>query len=859
MKKFGISRNRLIASIMTVCFLAQQSLMLNAFATNITGVTGNNGVYNINPTDIKGNVGFRNYANFNLSEGDVANLIFKHGANNLAKFVNLVDSKININGIVNTMRDGNFYNGQAVFVSPQGMVVGASGVLNVGSLSVYTPSSVDYKNYKANYKTQDLSTIATGKADVTINGKVLARNGVEIIAKDANLGAESQVYAGVKYSSAIVSDKQAENLFNNLVNVKVTNANSFAAENGKIVIKSDSTAGEINTNGSIKNFGKGSITFTSAGSNDMTLGGTIENANGNIMVTNNGGALLVNGKLSTKGNVSITNNGKDGAFISGTIENKKGNILITNNDNSIEISGNIINENGATTLKNTANRIEISGNIENNGGNLLITNEGLGLNVKSGAKLSNKGTIRLLNTGNYGLTMNGEINNTKSTVLTNKGGKLQVGGTMNTEGAMNLNSSGTGMEITEDANINHKGAVFVQNFGTTGAKFNGKLANNGNTTLLNYAGTMEVNGTIDNTNGKLGITNKGTGELNVASKGVITNTNGTTNILNYGEQGTTIDGSVLTSGNTTIINKANNLEVNGKVYTKDGDLKLSNSGYSLVTGEKGYIATENGDLSVQNFGENGITHNGQISSFNKYDDKNNVIAPSGTTTIVNTKGGMRLNGAVSSENKVTLRNSGDSLRFTGQIAGGKRVEMTNTGLNGIDINGGWITAHETINITNKAGNLKMSGAQIFSNPDDNLQMTISNDGESINIDKDSYIYSDKLLIKNSGSKGMNLNGQFDTGKFTAINNDGTLYINGKVNNESESIVISNYGSGIIVGKDAQINNDQNIRFVNDGADGIEISGDITSTENVVQFINNNGKLEINGEVADINKPSDIEE
>ena len=149
MKKFGISRNRLIASIMTVCFLAQQSLMLNAFATNITGVTGNNGVYNINPTDIKGNVGFRNYANFNLSEGDVANLIFKHGANNLAKFVNLVDSKININGIVNTMRDGNFYNGQAVFVSPQGMVVGASGVLNVGSLSVYTPSSVDYKNYKA--------------------------------------------------------------------------------------------------------------------------------------------------------------------------------------------------------------------------------------------------------------------------------------------------------------------------------------------------------------------------------------------------------------------------------------------------------------------------------------------------------------------------------------------------------------------------------------------------------------------------------------------------------------------------------------------------------------------------------------
>ena len=860
MKKLGISKTRLIASIMTVCFLAQQSLMLNAFATNITGVTGNNGVYNINPTDIKGNVGFRNYSNFNLSEGDIANLIFKHGSSNLAKFVNLVDGKININGIVNTMRDGNFYNGQAIFVSPQGMVVGASGVLNVGSLAVYTPSTADYKDYKANYMTKDLSSVATGKADVTINGKVLSRSNIELLAKDTELGSSSQLLAGVKNSSAFNSAQQANNLFNQLVNVKVTNANSFAAENGKIVIKSDSNIGKIDTAGTIKNFGKGSITFTNSGSHNTYLGGTIENSNGNIIVNNNGGSLHVEGKLSNRGNISITNNGEDGAYIKGTIENQKGNVLVVNNRNQLNISGNISNQNGATTLKNTASRMEISGNIANKGGNLLITNEGRNLDIKSGAKLSNNGVIRLLNTGSYGLTMNGEIENTKSTVLTNKAGKLTVGGTMNTEGALNMNSSGTGMEVTADANINHNGAVFTQNFGNTGAKFNGKLANNGNTTILNYAGSLDVNGTIENSNGKLGITNKGDGAMNVASKGIITNTDGTTTILNYGEKGTSIDGSVLTDGNTTIINKTNNLEVNGKVYTKNGNLKLSNSGYGVIIGEDGYIASEHGDVSVQNFGENGITHDGQISSFHTYDEDFNILAQSGNTTVTNTKGGMRINGAITSDNKVTVKNSGDNIRLTGHVFGNK-AEVTNTGLKGLNIDGGGVSGVSSVQINNKAGQLKIENALFLTNPDDGveLQTVINNEGTGLYIDKDSYIAADKLLIKNSGNDGMELNGNFDTNKFTAINNDGSLYIDGQINNKSDSIVISNYGTGLTVGKNAQINNDENIRFVNTGANGTTVNGKVTSAENVVQFLNQQGELQINGEVADINKPSDVEE
>ena len=148
------------ALLMALTFVMQQSLTTSVQATEITGVTGNNGVFNINPTGANAaGIGFREYQDFTLSKGDIANLIFKYGAENISKFVNLVDNQININGLVNTVRDGNFYNGEAIFVSPNGMVVGESGVLNVGSLSVLTPTAPGMKLYKKGQATlEDLVT-----------------------------------------------------------------------------------------------------------------------------------------------------------------------------------------------------------------------------------------------------------------------------------------------------------------------------------------------------------------------------------------------------------------------------------------------------------------------------------------------------------------------------------------------------------------------------------------------------------------------------------------------------------------------------------------------------------------------------
>ena len=44
---------------------------LTALATNITGVEGNSGVYNIEGQKFSGTTQFRQYSNFDLSQGDV--------------------------------------------------------------------------------------------------------------------------------------------------------------------------------------------------------------------------------------------------------------------------------------------------------------------------------------------------------------------------------------------------------------------------------------------------------------------------------------------------------------------------------------------------------------------------------------------------------------------------------------------------------------------------------------------------------------------------------------------------------------------------------------------------------------------
>ena len=283
--------------------LILQMIGVNTNASEISGIkpisSGNSNIYNITPefTNNLNTTGFRKYEKFNLTKGDNANFIM----NNLSQFVNLVDSKVSINGLVNTVNsDFSKSNGGLVFVTPDGFVVGANGVLNVGSLSVYTPTQEGYNalsnqlsgaiagtNQTVNI---DPSTLSIGSGIITINGKIVSNGNINFNANSIKIGKDGRVISGLSADNTFISyDKEtgnieitdAENLFNTLVNSGINN---------------NSTTITYNTNGG-----------------DIELGGLSENKNGNINLNLQGGNVINTGisdtLLKSSGDINITAQG----------------------------------------------------------------------------------------------------------------------------------------------------------------------------------------------------------------------------------------------------------------------------------------------------------------------------------------------------------------------------------------------------------------------------------------------------------------------------------------------------------------------------------------------------------------------
>ena len=268
-----LSVKRLVSVCLIFLFLLQQLMIVPVFATDITNVnpTPGTGHYDIHPDFASGSMGFKHYNNFNLSEGDVANLIFalKNGNISLDRFVNLVDSQIVINGILNTIKAGGI-GGHAIFVSPNGMVVGSSGVLNVGSMTAIAPTAqaynkfildsaissglnhgYDYENNLAVLKASDMG------ANIDINGKIIARGNVELVGKQVNIGNalnndKAAVIAGVNKDFAGANEKlvtvnAAGKLFDALVNADVKSGTAFVKDgSGKITIQAQSVKQAVN-------------------------------------------------------------------------------------------------------------------------------------------------------------------------------------------------------------------------------------------------------------------------------------------------------------------------------------------------------------------------------------------------------------------------------------------------------------------------------------------------------------------------------------------------------------------------------------------------------------------------------------
>ena len=844
-----------IKRIAVVIALSMLTTNAGAFATNITGVEGINGIYEILPTLIKGKTGFRHYNKFELSNGDTANLIYDKDGNPINTFVNMVDGKVNINGLLRAVGpDGSLNNGKAVFISPNGMVIGSSGVVRVGSLSVYTPTEEQYNRYKSNPNTA-FSKVDKNNADISIYGKIIAKDAVTLSGRNVRMINGSAIYAGVNDTTSSNAD-----LFNQLVSSSVKDSNSFATQDGKVYIKTSSNetvlpdGPESGTyfSGTIKNFARnGSVDINTNNLSGAFVGGTINSAK-DINMKNTKGALEIDSpaNIDNNGKLTITNSGQGGLRFSGNITNNntsntKNSITITNTKGDLNMSGNINTKN--TNISITANNgnLNYMGKI-NNIGTLRMVHNGSGnmnlLNVgyrsdmpnESISKLSNHGTTTITN---YSGNMNADVDmeNHGKTTLTNYGDNMNIGlGQTITYGSTNIVNNGTG-----NLEINNRdfqgGTVYVNN--------------NKN------AGAMKINNeTYFVDNSKLTLINNSKNGMDY--KGHIVNYNDT-NKKNY----------------VTLYNNNGNLNFDGTINTKTTDVTISSNGNFDFDGE------------INNSGKLNISHKGagDLSLYGEYDiihqvekEKESRISNAGTTTITNDSGNLYIDGYLQNRSgNMNITNNGNKLAIGGSlnnntIDNGGNLKITNNGNDGMqieymDINGG------NVNITNNKGAAIIKDGGNFR---DNNKLTITNNGQNEEggglyfqcnvINNNTSDVKRKITIKNN--KGaLHTASTFDTKNtdidITNNSNNGFFYI-GKVNNTGNltikdngngdfSLFSINHYTGDPLFRDlSNIQNSGNTTISNKGGN-LYMFSDIENSNGKLNIINTGNNMYISGEPNDI--------
>jgi hypothetical protein len=147
----------------------------------------------IRNNNLVGGVPVNVFKHFVVGELNTVNLIVP---NNAAKLVNIVKgSQPEIHGILNSY-EKNSLGGNVVFASSQGFLVGPSGVVNVGQLTVRTPSSSDVDALISGSKSIDAVLAVSPTGLITIEGKINAKDGIDLRGAQVNVSDSGKLIAG---------------------------------------------------------------------------------------------------------------------------------------------------------------------------------------------------------------------------------------------------------------------------------------------------------------------------------------------------------------------------------------------------------------------------------------------------------------------------------------------------------------------------------------------------------------------------------------------------------------------------------------------------------------------------------------
>lgn len=239
--------------------------------------------YDIYNQQVNNGSALNKFTDFGIGQKDVANLQL---GSSVDRQINLVKNRIDIDGVVNAIKD-NKIGGDVYFFSNAGIAVGSHGVFNVGRLTLGTNTTYGEGLYHGGMESHLQKTAAeqakavAGGSDISLKGKVYAQGDVVLGAGSVNV-TNGEIRTHRNNADTYADKKAADTYRNQLVNVSPSATVAKALGDGHIALAAVGVSSEA------KPFEtKGAIVidkaYIDAAGGDTSISASAERNGGNLM------------------------------------------------------------------------------------------------------------------------------------------------------------------------------------------------------------------------------------------------------------------------------------------------------------------------------------------------------------------------------------------------------------------------------------------------------------------------------------------------------------------------------------------------------------------------------------------------
>lgn len=275
---------------------------------NVQEIANSGKQYDITNQQVNGGNALNKFTDFALTQHDVANLHMGEANHQ----INVVKNKIDIDGVVNAIKDNKMIGGDVYFFSNAGIAVGEHGVFNVGRLTLGTNAAYGEALYNGGMEKHLAQSAASqakavaGGSDITLQGKVYAQGDVVLGAGSLNVkDGEIEIRTHRNNADTYADKKAADTYRNQLVNVSPSATVAKALGHGDIALAAvgaSSVAKPFETKGAIVI----DQAYMDAAGGDTSVIASAERNGGNLMGSKADASVEISNATIQGQNVAIS-------------------------------------------------------------------------------------------------------------------------------------------------------------------------------------------------------------------------------------------------------------------------------------------------------------------------------------------------------------------------------------------------------------------------------------------------------------------------------------------------------------------------------------------------------------------------